>query len=260
MSLQLLRSVLLGVATLLVTTTGALATPSPRSDLYSLAAANRYCTAAQQKLVGITRRSINIVHYAYPGSGGIIDFTFSSAAPYEGPNVTAYNGKETTGSLLALTTQQMVTYREVWGTDYEIPVLFSCKMKNAEAINFHFPGSGAVQSTCKAINQDMANKVYASLTNFERRYLKHQQADIVFDDDEFAISGPSWLGLLPSFLPSPAYIGGDMKLHIYGEAIEVARGANIPGVGQDKEGSYYCHLIAPEYFRGLITGQIASPY
>lgn len=232
---------------------------STRSDLYSVAAVGRFCERAQQIIVDLPQWAVVVSHT------DLNAFVGSSSAPYEGTNLSAYNGKGSLGTSLPLTVQQLVTYREVPSNNWEMPVVISCKMKDAESINHYFGeiwepyGIAAVQRDCKYVNQVVVADVYGSLTASERRYLRHQQSSIVYDNDQMAGAGPSWVYPLPE-PPPVATIGNDGRLHIKGYAIQVPRSNTDPNVGADKKGVYYCHLPAPEYVRALVTGQIPGPF
>lgn len=228
------------------------AAPNARSALYSGEAVLNFCSRAQQITASTALISTNVLHTT------VNAFTFSSAAPYEGPNLSAYNGKGADGGALGLTTQSFVSYRELGQTGFEFPVLISCKMKAAEAINFHLGAgsAGAVQRTCRDVNQSTVADVYASLTLLERRVLRWAQSDIVFLNDIYSDAGPVWLYPLP-YLPVVAFINpANGKLHFIGRSIWVERTNPTTAAGPDKKGSYYCHLPSPEYVRALITGQI----
>lgn len=256
---------MLSLAGAMLLAAGTASAASPRSNLYSVAAVTRFCTEAQKVVSSTDLKSINIVHYARTQPGGrgttvpdIPDYIFSSSAPYDGPNLSAYNGKEPTGPDLPLTTQQLVSVREL-PNGYEIPVVISCKMKSAEGITHHFPATPAgAQNTCKQMNQQIVSQVYGSLSSFERRYLRFSQSQVIFDDDEIASSGPAWLGQIPVFIPPVLYEDQGL-LHIYSPAITVPVDFEDPNVGDDKKGSYYCHFAAPEYVRAVVTGQ-ALPF
>jgi hypothetical protein len=239
----------------LVTGADAGAASSLRSQLYSVGSVERFCGRAQQIISSTSLWPVIVGH------SGLDDFTFSSAAPYEGPNLSAYNGK-TDASLgqdagdLPLTVQQLVSHRELTATGWEYPIVISCKMKAAEAINFHFgPGAAGDQRSCREVNQSTVADVYASLTSIETRTLRWQQSQIVFLPDVMAGSGPTWLYPLP-YLPAVATIGPTGLLRFRGFAISVARTDPSTAAGPDKKGSYYCHLPSPEYVRALITGQM----
>jgi hypothetical protein len=239
---------------LLVGASSAHANPALRAELYSVVAVDNFCARAQQIV------SSTSLYPVVVGHSGLDDFTFSSSAPYEGPNLSAYNGKtdsrlgEDAGDL-PLTVQQLVSHRVLGATGWVYPVVVSCKMKTAEAINFHVgAGWAGTQRSCRDVNQSTVADVYASLTSIERRTLRWQQGQIIFVADSFASSGPTWLYPLP-YLPRVAFVGADGLLRIHGLAITVARTDPTTAAGPDKKGSYYCHLPSPEYVRALILGQ-----
>lgn len=234
-------------------TTASAQVAGARSNLYSQAAVDVFCSTAQQILTGTPGFSHNLVH------SSLDSFTSSSAAPYEGPNASAYNGKGSDGSSLPLTTQQLVSHRVLPGTSWEYPIVISCKMKTSEAINYHFgAGSASTQQTCREVNQAIVADVYANLTSIEQRMLRYQQSDIVFTSDFYSGAGPVWLYPLP-YLPRVAIVpttGANAgKLVFIGRALTVERTNPSNDAGPDKKGSYYCHFPSPEYIRALITGQ-----
>jgi hypothetical protein len=233
---------------------------SLRSDLYSHGAVARFCSDAQQVVSNTTLWAWNINH------NELGSFTESSAAPYEGINQSAYNGNGrdtdsdgfTEGTTLPLTTQQLVSHRVLPGTTWEYPIVISCKMKDAEAINFHFgSGSAGAQQSCKQFTQWLVPQVYASLTAAEQRMLKYTQDMIIYQNDFMVDAGPTWLEPLP-LLPTVASLGRGTatgKLIFRSKAINVARTNPTTLADPDKKGSYYCHFASPEYIRALITGQ-----
>lgn len=257
------KSLMVGGLALLGATLGGVASAqmtSPRSELYSQWAVDRYCSMAQQLMTGTPYYSYNLLHSSQDS------FTYSSAAPYMGPNLSAYNGKlvnesgnPVTGDMLPLTTQQFVSHRVLPGTTWEYPIVISCKMKDAEAIAYHFGASAAgTQKSCRDVNQAVVADVFASLTAVEQRMIRFSPSQIVYPADLMAASGPSWLYPLP-YLPRVAFIQtvgvNTGKLVIRGLAINVSRLNADGNVGPDKKGSYYCHFPSPEYIRALITGQ-----
>lgn len=223
--------------------------------LYSVGATDRFCSKAQQIISSIDFDSNNVVHTDFTA------FANSSAAPYEGPNLGSYGGTLVlypTGNVMPVTTQQYVSQRELGTTGWEYPIVISCKMKNAEAINYHYAAYGltpaGVQKTCKEVNQQTVAEVYASLTAIEQRTLRWPQSEIIYQNDVLSPSGPSWLYPLP-YLPQVAILTVAGKLRLRGLTIQVPRILAGGGVGEDKKGSVYCHLPSPEYVRAMITGQ-----
>jgi len=223
------------------------------SALYSGQAVRDYCIEAQKVTASTTRTAINVNHSSLDG------FRPSSSAPYEGPNLSAYNGKETPGSSLPLTVQQWVNYSTITRTGWQFPQIVSCKMKDAEAIRFHLGATAAgAQQDCRSVNQATLAKVYQNLTSAERRLVRYAQTSVVFDADIVTLAGPQWLGGLPTIRPTLVYLGNDGLLHIRSSANAVERTNPSDAAGPDKKGSFYCHFPAPEYLRNVVLGQFPA--
>jgi hypothetical protein len=233
------------------------AVPSLRSELYSVGAVGRFCSRAQQIVASTAIYSWNIVH------NELDTFANSSSAPYTGPNLGTYNGgliAYPNGDQMPLITQQLISQRELTQTQWEYPIVISCKMKDAESINYYFgAGSAGTQRSCREVNQDTVASVFASLNSIEQRSIRFPQNEIVYLSDIMAASGPNWLYPLP-YLPRVAFIPtigvNAGKLAFRGYAIAVARTVGSGDVAADKKGVYYCHLPSPEYVRALVTGQM----
>jgi hypothetical protein len=241
-----------------------------RSELYSTAAVNGFCLQAQYRIASMSGPVVpvnvpanvptNVVHTT------INALTYSSAAPYEGESLGGYHHKSlgpnaggANGALdLPLTTQSFVYYGETT-TGLQVPLSISCKMKSAEAVQFHFgPTAAGAQMACRDINQDTLNRVFSTLTAWEKRYLRFNENQVVLDSDPVRTSGPHWM--IPLIGPTPlnptvAYIGNDGLLHLQAARQEVLRGDTR--TTPDKAGSFYCHFVAPEYLRLLVTGGIS---
>lgn len=227
--------------------------------LYSGEAVQFLCLQAQQITANTAADAVVIMHRAPVSGSANWSFLFSSAAPYEGPNLSAYNGKQTPGDNLDLTVQAYPYYSTVPATGWRYAETVSCKMKDAEGINFHFgAGSAGPQQQCRAVNEMVVADVYANLTSWQAATLVYQQTDFVFEDDSFAPSGPVWVNPLASpFAPRTIYVNGDGMLHVKTTASFVARTNPTTAAGPDKKGSYYCHVPTPEHVLAVIRGQVA---
>ena len=142
------KSVVAGIAALLATAPVAQAS---NAALYSQEAVQRLCVDAQKVVSSTSLEAININHSSTDS------MTFSSAAPYEGPNLSAYNGKEVPGDALPLTTQSFISYSTVRSTRWRYPETVSCKMKDAEAIRFHF-GENAAGAPTELPNDERTDR------------------------------------------------------------------------------------------------------
>jgi hypothetical protein len=226
---------------------------SAQSALYSGQAVRDFCIEAQKVTANTTRTAINVNHSSLEG------FRPSSSAPYEGPNLSAYNDKGGTGNALPLTVQQWVNYATLPASGWQFPQIISCKMKDAEAIRFHLGQSAAgAQQDCRSVNEQTVARVYQNLTSAERRLVRYPQSSVVFDEDSVTLAGPAWLGGLPATRPTMIYLGNDGLLHIRSNQNAVARTEPSDLAGPDKKGSFYCHFPAPEYVRNVVLGQFPA--
>lgn len=235
-----------GMAGLAITTDTAVAGKA-RGHLYSTSAVNRFCKGAQGIIANTTLVPDNIL-YEDLGMAGIpfpppgtpsTGFIGSDAWPYD------------TMEDLPLTTTQHVGYGvDEHGNDY--PQTVMCKMKSWDALNFYYPGSASSGSSCSTINQDTYVAVLNSLVNAEIPVV----TDLVFDE-WVTFTGAQWTSQSPSVTAYTSTVDG--KVHIVGKPLYVARLNPIPFIGPEKKGVHYCQIIAPEYLRDVITGDIEAP-
>jgi hypothetical protein len=226
---------------------------SAQSALYSSQAVRDFCIEAQKITASTPLTAIAVNH------SGLAGFRTSSSAPYEGPNLSAYNGKGATGNELPLTVQSWINYQTIARTGWQFPQIISCKMKDAEAIRFHLGQNNAgEQKDCRSVNEATVAKVYQNLTSAERRLIRYPQTSVVFDADIVTLAGPQWLGGLPDIRPTLVYLGNDGLLHIRSSANAVERTNPSDAAGPDKKGSFYCHFPAPEYIRNVVLGQFPA--
>lgn len=213
-----------------------------RGKLYSTAAVNRFCKEAQNIIANTPLEANNIVWddlgVAGPPPTGFIS---SDATPYDG------------ATDLPLTTQQYVGYGTA-ADGKEYPQVMMCKMKSWDALAFYYPGSASSGSNCASVNAATGAAVINSLTN------NNQEPQVITDivyDNWATFSGAQWTASSPAPV---AYISTvDNKLHVVGKQLYVARTNPSPFVGPPKKGVDYCQVIAPEYLRDVITGQVTAP-
>ncbi|MGI9341732.1 MAG: hypothetical protein ACR2QV_02715 [Gammaproteobacteria bacterium] len=221
-----------------------------RGQLYSTAAVNRFCKGAQG-IIANTILEPNNVLFGELGMAGIpfpppgtpaTGFIGSDAAPWDG------------NEGAPLTTTQFVGYGiDSAGKDY--PQTIMCKMKSWDAIEFYYgPGAAADGASCSDINADTYARVLNSLTN------PNQEPEVVTEvvfDEWVTFTGQQWTSEAPA---TTAYTStADGKVHIVGKPLYVARTNPSPFVGPEKKGVHYCQIIAPEYLREIIVGNIVAP-
>jgi hypothetical protein len=134
------------------------------------------------------------------------------------------------------------------------PKMVSCKMKTADHIQAEYgPNSAGTEASCAAVNQRIHASVLASMSREARSGLRYSQGrDLRFDTDFVTNLGPQWLAAY-----SMIYADAQGALHIKSKGMQNdwldQRYIDAP---VKFRGTRYCHLIAPEYLRGVLTGAI----
>lgn len=215
--------------------------------VYGDEARAQYCSWAQQAVAGTDLVSENVLH------DDATSFMESDAAPYDTDE----------GRTLPLTTHQFLSTIE-HPTAGPIEAVLSCKLKGGQAVQQHFgPTQGQLGRFCTDAHADLADRVFGALKDKERKALVYDRDDIVLDPDVPAAGGGDWTSGQPQggeFAPPKVAFGmPDGKLHLRSKALIVpAVGVDIPPfVGRNKQGTHYCHLIAPTHLRDLVTGVVA---
>ncbi len=220
-----------------------------RGKLYSTAAVKNFCKKAQQ-IIANTKLKAKNVNWNELGTPGIpFPAPGISATGFIGSNPTPYDG----ALYLPLSTQQYVGYaKDNTGKTY--PQVIMCKMKSWDALNFYYPGSAASGSNCAVVNAKIGGLVVASLTNQNQEPLAIRS---VVYDNWLTYTGEQWTDSSPAPV---AYLSTkDGKLHILSKELYVARNNPSSFVGVEKKGINYCQVIAPDYLRRLLVGNITAP-
>ncbi len=128
--------------------------------------------------------------------------------------------------------------------------VLSCKMKTAQSLNM---GAGAKiargDTSCQAVHRRWLEELWAEIPEGQRALTADQ---LQVDDEELTFMGPMWL----RGWPYPSLVRGeDGKLHLRSRALYVPHRWWIP-VPARFMGTYYCHLVAPEYLEALLRGEV----
>lgn len=134
------------------------------------------------------------------------------------------------------------------------PMMVSCKMKTADHLVSEY-GEAAAGSDigCSGVNSITLQNVLLSLSSSERRRLKFKGSkQVIMDPDIVTAMGPIWLE--PFAL---ARIDERGNLHLQSKAMRNdwldPRYLQAP---PQFRGTRYCHLVAPEYLKKLLLGEI----
>ncbi len=188
---------------------------------------NDYCAVAQKEIASARVPARNIV---------VGDFqAFSSATPAVQP----------------LETVQFVQYADDKRTR---PRMISCKLHSAEKIRAHYGATGAGESTtCARLNRRTLDAVMASLTERQKKKMPFKGTiPILLDPDEQAANEAQWL---EAFTMVQVDVGGTLRVRaksLRGDGNQ--RVANKPAGGRQ-----YCHLIAPDYLKRILLGEVQLP-
>ena len=136
-----------------------------------------------------------------------------------------------------------------------IPRVVSCKMKTAEMINEVYGADSPVAGHSQSCTAVLARVVEESLSSLAGQSPALPREAIVIDEEESTFIGPMWLKPWP-FVPVSLDQNG--KLHLHSKALYVPDAWYIP-MPDSFKGVYYCHLIAPDYLQGLLSGSLPLP-
>jgi hypothetical protein len=134
------------------------------------------------------------------------------------------------------------------------PMLVSCKVKTPDHLIAEYgPGAATDRGmTCRDANRRTASAMFDALGGDNPSQKRHTLGSLVFDADETTIIGALWLRPF-----RPAVLGDDGRLHIRAKALRVDWDNFWLAWAPDSvRGAFYCHLIAPEYLRGLVLGEV----
>jgi hypothetical protein len=198
---------------------------TPSTDPYTLnklPTPENFCLDAQ-RVVGHTTIPMQVViHKDLPAF-------VKSKALIEGPTIQQFNWYDPDGNIQG----------------------YSCKMKSTDHLNAAFgAGSAGAEGYCRTMNEQVYTLVSSTVADpvFDR---------VIFDSNESAddpepskMTGPQWL--LPYTLTS-VDAAGHLHVAASGFVIEFTdpRYQRFP---PSWRGTHYCHLIAPEYLVGLLSG------
>jgi hypothetical protein len=188
----------------------------------------RFCARAQALVAGTTRPTRVTVHEDYESF------------------------KESKAAIRPLEIHQYVLREEGTGRG---AMRISCKLKSADQI-LEVYGAGAARPpdrSCADVNRATADAVYGSLGREEGARIAIPRERLHFDEDDNRLMGSRWVESYPFVYRS------DRGLHLAARSLHIdwtdVRFAWAP---DRLRGVHYCHLIAPEYLRRLILGEVQA--
>ncbi|MBM4214199.1 MAG: hypothetical protein FJ179_10860 [Gammaproteobacteria bacterium] len=131
----------------------------------------------------------------------------------------------------------------------------SCKTKTADHLRAEHGASAArdpalAPRSCRDIQRRVVIDVWSTLKENERTAAVHAPQRVMLDADSKSYTGSGWISS-----SAEAYLEADGRLHLRASALyadwEDWRWKIMP---KSFRGNHYCHLVAPERVRALMTG------
>ena len=191
---------------------------------------NDYCAVAQREIATARVPARNVLMTDYQA--------FTRASP----------------SVKPLETLQFVGYADQQRTKQR---MISCKLHNAERIRAEYGATAAGESTtCARLNRRTLDAVMLTLTDRQKKKMPFKGSiAVLLDPDEQATNESQWL---EAFTMVQTDAGGTLRI----------RAKSLRGDGSNlrvnskaamASGRQYCHLIAPDYLKRILTGDVQLP-
>lgn len=187
---------------------------------------NDYCANAQKEIATSRVPARNVLMTDYQA--------FSRASP----------------SVKPLETLQFVGYADPQHTKAR---MISCKLHSAERIRAEYGATAAGESTtCARLNRRTLDAVMLTLTDRQKKKMPFKGTlGVLLDPDEQATSESQWL---ESFTMAQTDAGGTLRIRA-----KSLGGGNMRVSSKAGNGRQYCHLIAPDYLKRILTGEVQLP-
>jgi len=191
---------------------------------------NDYCAAAQKEIASSRVPARNVLMTDYQA--------FSRASP----------------SVKPLETLQYVGYTDEKRAKAR---MVSCKLHSAERIRAEYGATAAGENTsCARLNRRTLDAVLLSLTDRQKKKMPFKGTiPVLLDPDEVATTEAQWL---ESFTMVQTDAGGTLRIR--------AKSLRAPGTNLRVRsnapagtGPQYCHLIAPDYLKRILIGEVQLP-
>ena len=203
--------------------------PTVVGQPFVLPTLNDYCAIAQKEIAASRVPARNVLMTDWQA--------FSRASP----------------SVKPLETMQYVGYADAQRNK---PRMISCKLHSADRIRAEYGATAAGESTtCARLNRRTLDAVMLTLTDRQKKKMPFKgSVAVLLDPDEQATSEAQWL---ESFTMVQTDAGGTLRIRaksLRGDGANLRVGTKNPNVGRQ-----YCHLIAPDYLKRILTGEVQLP-
>ena len=212
--------------------TGCASDPRPVvvGQVMALPALNDYCALAQKEVASSRVPARNVLVSDYQ--------SFSRASP----------------SVKPLETMQFTGFADPQHTR---PRMISCKLHSAARIRSEYGATAAGEaSSCARLNRRTLDAVMASMTEKQKKKMPFKGAvPVMLEPDLQATSEADWL---ESFTMVETDAGGTLRIRAksLGAGAATMRVSTRPNPNSAVQ---YCHLIAPDYLKRILTGEVQLP-
>jgi hypothetical protein len=175
----------------------------------------------------------------------------TSRVPARNVLVTDYQAfSRATPSVKPLETLQYVGYSDPQRTKAR---MISCKLHSAERIRAAYGATAAGESTtCARLNRRTLDAVMLTLSDRQKKKMPFKGSiGVLLDPDEQATSETQWL---ESFTMVQTDAGGTLRIRA-----KSLGGGNLRVSSKANAGRQYCHLIAPDYLKRILLGEVKLP-
>jgi len=197
---------------------------------FTLPVLNEYCSVAQKELASSRVPARNVLMTDYQ--------SFSRASPQAKP----------------LETMQYVAYADAQHTRAR---MISCKLHSADRIRAEYGASAAGEpASCARLNRRTLDAVMASLTDRQKKKMPFKGAvPVMLEPDLQAANEAEWL---QEFTMVQTDAGGTLRIRAksLGNTAQVTRTGSKGAPAATRQ---YCHLIAPDYLKRILIGEVQLP-
>jgi hypothetical protein len=197
---------------------------SGENGLAELPQIDNFCVDAQRVITRTQYPVELVVHDDF-------DAFVKSKALIDGPTIQQYNWPDAAGSVAAV----------------------SCKLKSADHLNLAFgEGTAGPDGACQDMNQAIFMLIARDVTEPAYNRVTFDPNETVRNDEVPGMTGPDWLAPYTATQPGQE---GELVIRSKGFIVNFSdpQFAEAP---ERFRGVHYCHLLAPDYMRGLLDGSI----
>ena len=202
--------------------------PTVVGQPFVLPALNDYCAIAQKEIAASRVPARNVLMTDWQA--------FSRASP----------------SVKPLETMQYVGYADAQRTR---PRMISCRLHSAERIRAEYGATAAGEpSSCARLNRRTVDAVMGSLTDRQKKKMPFKgPVPVMLEPDLQAANETEWLD---AFTMVETDAGGTLRIRAKSLASTGKVRVSTRGGNNERQ---YCHLIAPDYLKRILTGEVQLP-